>query len=160
MFATDVLEPNHLRLGPIRLEVATARRNLSLLGLLLLASGLLGLRVLRRIEELGEAAVIEARYGPLLTPLPGGVNGHGAHAIDVGSFDALHALALDRDTPIMVDRGHRPGEVAHYLFDGPTVYRYVASGRPLVPASPVLGVDGTPEADEAPVDVGGPIPAP
>jgi hypothetical protein len=159
MFATDVLEPNHLRIGPIRLEVATARRNLSLLGILLLASGLLGLRVLRRIEEFGEAAVIEARYGPMLTPLPVGVNGHGAHAIDVGSFDALHTLALDRDTPIMVDRAHRPGEVAHYLFDGPTTYRYVARGRSLAPGPLPLGVDIPLDVDGVTVDAGGPTPA-
>ena len=159
MFATDVLEPNHIRLGPIRLEVATARRNLTLLGLALLASGVLGLRVLRRIEEFGEAAVIEARYGPLLTPLPVGVNGHGAHAIDVGSFDALHALALDRDTPIMVDRAHRPGEVAHYLFDGPTTYRYVALGRPLATNPVARGVDIPLDEDEVTVDAGGPTPA-
>jgi len=157
MFATDVLEPNHLRLGPLRLEVETARRNLTLLGLLLLASGLLGLSVLRRIEEYGEAAVIEARYGPMLSPLPVGVNGHGAGAIDVGSFSALHALALDRDTPIMVDRAHRPDEVAHYLFDGPTTYRYVARGRPVIPG-PVLFRDDVP-LDEDAVDVGGPSPA-
>jgi hypothetical protein len=159
MFATDVLEPNHVRLGPIRLEVSTARRNLTLLGLVLLASGLLGLRVLRRIEEYGEAAVIEARYGPMLTPLPVGVNGHGAHAIDVGSFDALHALALDRDTPIMVDRSHRPGEVAHYLFDGPTTYRYVARGRSLAPGQQPLGVDIPLDEDGVAVDAGGPTPA-
>jgi hypothetical protein len=159
MFATDVLEPNHVRLGPIRLEVSTARRNLTLLGLVLLASGLLGLRVLRRIEEYGEAAVIEARYGPMLTPLPVGVNGHGAHAIDVGSFDALHALALDRDTPIMVDRSHRPGEVAHYLFDGPTTYRYVARGRSLAPGQLPLGVDIPLDEDGVAVDAGGPTPA-
>jgi hypothetical protein len=159
MFATDVLEPNHLRLGPIRLEVATARRNLTLLGLLLLGSGLLGLRVLRRIEELGEAAVIEARYGPMLTPLPIGANGHGANAIDVGSFDALHALALDRDTPIMVDRAHRPGQVAHYLFDGPNTYRYVARGRPPVPGRLALGVDIPLDVDGVAVDAGGPTAA-
>ena len=159
MFATDVREPNHVRLGPIRLEVATARRNLTLLGLVLLASGVLGLRVLRRIEEYGEAAVIEARYGPLLTPLPVGVNGHGAHAIDVGSFDALHTLALDRDTPIMVDRAHRPGEVAHYLFDGPTTYRYVALGRPLSPA-PVARGAHIPLDDEATIFAGGSTAAP
>jgi hypothetical protein len=159
MFATDVLEPNHVRLGPLRLEVATARRNLTLLGIALLVSGLLGLQVLRRIEEFGEAAVIEARYGPMLTPLPVGVNGHGAHAIDVGSFDALHALALDRDTPIMVDRAHRPGQVAHYLFDGPTTYRYVALGRPLSPASVSRGVDIPLDEEELPVDAGGPTPA-
>jgi len=159
MFATDVLEPNQLRLGPLRMEVGTARRNLTLLGLLLLASGLLGLRVLRRIEEHGEAAVIEARYGPMLTPLPIGVNGHGAHAIDVGSFDALHALALDRDTPIMVDRAHRPGAVAHYLFDGPTTYRYVAQGRSLAPGKQPLGVDIPLDEDGVAVDAGGPTPA-
>ena len=158
MFATDVLEPNHVRLGPIRLEVATARRNLTLLGLALLAAGVLGLRVLRRIEEFGEAAVIEARYGPLLTPLPVGVNGHGAHAIDVGSFDALHTLALDRDTPIMVDRAHRPGGVAHYLFDGPTTYRYVATGRPLSPNPVPRGVDIPLDEEETTVDAGGPTP--
>lgn len=162
MFATDVLEPNHLRLGPIRLEVATARRNLTLLGLALLAAGILGMRVLRRIEEYGEAAVIEARYGPILTPLPVGVNGHGAHAIDVGSFDALHALALDRDTPIMVDRAHRPGEVAHYLFDGPTTYRYVARGRSLAPTPVAQGVDIPLDDDGVAgvtVDTSGPTPA-
>ena len=159
MFATDVLEPNQLRLGPLRMEVGTARRNLTLLGLALLASGLLGLRVLRRIEEYGEPAVIEARYGPLLTPLPVGVNGHGAHAIDVGSFDALHALALDRDTPIMVDRAHRPGEVAHYLFDGPTTYRYVARGRSLTPSPVGHGVDVPLDDDGAEVDASGPTPA-
>jgi hypothetical protein len=159
MFATDVLEPNHVRIGPLRLEVAAARRNLTLLGLALLASGVLGMRVLRRIEEFGEAAVIEARYGPLLTPLPVGVNGHGAHAIDVGSFDALHALALDRDTPIMVDRAHRPGQVAHYLFDGPTTYRYVALGRPLAPNPIPRGVDIPLDEDELAVDAGGPTPA-
>lgn len=161
MFATDVLEPNHLRLGPIRLEVGTARRNLTLFGLALLAAGVLGMRVLRRIEEYGEAAVIEARYGPVLTPLPIGVNGHGAHAIDVGSFDALHALALDRDTPIMVDRAHRPGEVAHYLFDGPTTYRYVARGRSLAPTPVAQGVDIPLDDDAArvTVDSSGPTPA-
>lgn len=160
MFATDVLEPNQLRLGPIRLEVATARRNLTLLGLILLAAGVLGLRVLRRIEEYGEAAVIEARYGPLLTPLPIGVNGHGVHAIDVGSFDALHALALDRDTPIMVDRAHRPGHVAHYLFDGPTTYRYVARGRSLLhDVSVAQGVDIPLDEAGTPVDASGPPPA-
>ena len=159
MFATDVLEPNHLRLGPVRLEVSTARRNLTLLGLALLASGVLGLRVLRRIEGLGEAAVIEARYGPMLTPLPVGVNGHGAHAIDVGSFDALHTLAIDRDTPIMVDRAHRPGGVAHYLFDGPMTYRYVATGRPLSPNPVPRGVDIPLDEEETAVDVGGPTPA-
>ena len=159
MFATDVREPNHVRLGPIRLEVATARRNLTLLGLVLLASGVLGLRVLRRIEEYGEAAVIEARYGPMLTPLPVGVNGHGAHAIDVGSFDALHTLAIDRDTPIMVDRAHRPGEVAHYLFDGPTTYRYVALGRPLSPATVARGAH-IPLDDEATILAGGSTAAP
>jgi len=148
MFATDVLEANHLRIGPVRLEVSTARRNLTLLGLALLGSGILGLRVLRRIEDLGEAAVIEARYGPMLTPLPVGVNGHGAHAIDVGSFDALHALALDRDTPVMVDRHHADGLVAHYLFDGPTTYRYVAAGRPLVSVSADRDVvESDPELD-------------
>lgn len=126
MFATDVLEPNHLRLGPLRLEVATARRNFTLLGLALLGAGLLGLRVLRRLEELGEAAVIEARYGSIITPLPGGVNGHGAQAVDVGTFDALHALAIDRDTPVMADRRYRSGQVAYYLFDGPNTFRYVA----------------------------------
>jgi len=141
LFATDVLEANHLRIGPLRLEVATARRNLTLLGLALLGSGILGLRVLRRIESYGEAAVIEARYGPMLTPLPTGVNGHGAQAIDVGSFDALHALALDRDTPIMVDRRHADGLVAHYLFDGPTTYRYLAAGRSLSHDDRELGVD-------------------
>lgn len=159
MFATDVLEPNQMRLGPLRMEVGTARRNLTLLGLNLLASGLLGLRVLRRIEEYGEPAVIEARYGPLLTPLPVGVNGHGAHAIDVGSFDALHALALDRDTPIMVDRSHRPGEVAHYLFDGPTTYRYVARGRSLTPSPVAHGVDVPLDDDGATVDADGPTTA-
>lgn len=162
MFATDVLEPNHLRLGPLRLEVATARRNLTLLGLALLAAGVLGMRVLRRIEEYGEAAIIEARYGPILTPLPIGVNGHGAHAIDVGSFDALHALALDRDTPIMVDRAHRPGEVAHYLFDGPTTYRYVARGRSLAPTPVAQGVDIPLDDDGVAgmtVDTSGPPPA-
>lgn len=158
LFATDVREPAHVRFGPLRLEVATARRNLTLLGGLLLAAGFLGFRVLRRIERLGEAAIIEARYGPLLTALPSGVNGHGAHAIDVGSFDALHTLALDRDTPIMVDRAHRPGAVAHYLFDGPTTYRYVALGRPLTTASgprdPHVPLDD-PDPDETTVDVGG-----
>ena len=158
MFATDVLEPNHVRLGPIRLEVATARRNLTLLGVLLLVSGMLGMRVLRRIEEHGEAAVIEARYGPMLSPLPVGVNGHGAHAVDVGSFDALHTLAVDRETPIMVDRAHRPGEVAHYLFDGPTTYRYVARGRSLQhdPAPSVLDIPL--DEDGITVDAGGPTP--
>jgi hypothetical protein len=139
MFATDVLEPNHLRLGPLRLEVATARRNLTLLGIALLVAGLLGLQVLRRLEELGEAAVIEARYGSVITPLPGGVNGHGAQAVDVGSFEALHTLALDRDTPVMADRRFRTGQVAYYLFDGPNTFRYVAR----------VGSDGTPSAAEA-----------
>jgi hypothetical protein len=139
MFATDVLEPNHLRLGPLRLEVSTARRNLTLLGIALLVAGLLGLQVLRRLEELGEAAVIEARYGSVITPLPGGVNGHGDQAIDVGSFEALHALALDRDTPVMADRRSRTGQVAYYLFDGPNTFRYVAR----------IGPDGAPSAAEA-----------
>lgn len=160
MFATDVLEPNHLRIGPLRLEVATARRNLTLLGLALLAAGVLGMRVLRRIEAFGEAAVIEARYGPMLTPLPVGVNGHGAHAVDVGSFDALHALALDRDTPIMVDRMHRHDEVAHYLFDGPTTYRYVAQGRSLLYGLNIeRHVDISLDEDDETVDVSGPTPA-
>jgi hypothetical protein len=131
LFPTDVAETNTLRVGPVRMDVAAARRNFTLLGLLLLAGGLLGLSALRRIEAFGEAAVIEARYGPMLTPLPAGVNGYGALAIDVGSFESLHALALDRDTPIMVDRAHGPSEVAHYLFDGPTTYRYVARGYAL-----------------------------
>jgi len=139
MFATDVLEPNHLRLGPLRLEVSTARRNLTLLGIALLVAGLLGLQVLRRLEELGEAAVIEARYGSVITPLPGGVNGHGAQAIDVGSFEALHTLALDRDTPVMADRTSRTDQVAYYLFDGPNTFRYVAR----------IGPDGAPSAAEA-----------
>ena len=160
MFATDVLEPNHLRVGPLRLEVATARRNLTLLGLALLAAGVLGMRVLRRIEEFGEAAVIEARYGPLLTPLPTGVNGHGAHAVDVGSFAALHALALDRDTPIMVDRAHRPGAVAHYLFDGPTTYRYIAEGRPLMTDAASRSAVAVAVAVDVDVDADGPTPAP
>jgi uncharacterized membrane protein YgcG len=160
MFATDVLEPNHLRIGPLRLEVATARRNLTLLGLALLGAGVLGMRVLRRIEAFGEAAVIEARYGPMLTPLPVGVNGHGAHAVDVGSFDALHALALDRDTPIMVDRMHRHDEVAHYLFDGPTTYRYVAQGRSLLYGLNIeRHVDISLDEDDETVDVSGPTPA-
>lgn len=131
LFPTEVAETNTLRLGVVRMDVAAARRNFTLLGLLLLAGGLLGVSALRRIEAFGEAAVIEARYGPMLTPLPAGVNGYGALAIDVGSFESLHALALDRDTPIMVDRAHGPSEVAHYLFDGPTTYRYVARGYAL-----------------------------
>ena len=131
MIQTDVLEPNYLRVGPLRLAVSTARRNFTLLGLALLAAGLFGVRVLRRIEAYGEVAVIEARYGPVLTPLPAGVNGHGKHAIDVGSFTSLMALARDRDTPLMVDQTHAKDKSAYYLFDGATTYRYVAIGRPL-----------------------------
>lgn len=150
LFPSGVTEANTLRLGPVRMDVAAARRNFTLLGLILLAVGFLGLSALRRIEAFGEAAVIEARYGPLLTPLPAGVKGYDALAIDVGSFDALHAMALDRDTPIMVDRAYKPSEVAHYLFDGPTTYRYVARGYALtrhagmtVTPPDTVEVDGT-----------------
>lgn len=128
MFATDVLEANQVRLGPVRMEVPTAQRNFTLLALASLLALGLAAGELRRVARRGEAAIIEARYGAQLTPLPKGVNGFGAHAVDLGSFAAVQALSLDRDTPIMVDHGHAPGEVAFYLFDGPITYRYVAAG--------------------------------
>jgi hypothetical protein len=129
MFATDVLESNQVRLGPLRMEVPTAQRNFALLTLAALLALGLGAFELRKVARRGEAALIETRYGSMLTPLPNGANGFGAQAVDLGSFAAVHTLSLDRDTPIMVDRSHGAGTVAFYLFDGPVTYRYVATGE-------------------------------
>lgn len=142
MFATDVLEANQVRLGPIRMEVPTAQRNFALLTIAaILALGLAGTE-LRRVSRRGEAAMIETRFSAMLTPLPRGVNGFGAHAVDLGSFAAVHTLAMDRDTPIMVDRSHAAGEVAFYLFDGPVTYRYIAAGEMTAPTPLATSVTG------------------
>ena len=141
-FATDVLEANQVRLGPIRMEVPTAQRNFTILTMAaILALGLAGME-LRRVARRGEAAMIETRFGAMLTPLPRGVNGFGAHAVDLGSFAAVHTLAMDRDTPIMVDRSHAAGEVAFYLFDGPVTYRYIAAGEMTVMTPLTTSVTG------------------
>ena len=128
---TAQLVPNRLALGPLSLDVRTARQGGSAGLVLFLGLGLGGLAIEYLARHRGEPAYIAALHGARLVPMRDLPEDRQHEVIDLASFEALLAMSRRLDLPIMVETPARTspyrGLVRYYVYDGPATYRYVTT---------------------------------
>lgn len=131
MMDTTVSVPREYSLGAVNMSVADARTVLSLLAVIFGLFTLVNVAIYFVASRRGEYALIDLRHGGLvreLTHMPAGAS---AKAVWVGSFDTLVRAARNAECEILCHvntDGH-----TYYVFDGPTLYAYMAAPMQRIP---------------------------
>ncbi len=129
MVTVRVDTPGLLSLGVTTMTIRFARTAAAVVFAVLLMIPAYNTVILRRARRRGEAAVLSARHGRQLlrlTDLPAGTR---ERAVQVGSFAALQAAAQRAEADIL--QLSDLDEDRYFVFDGPTVFSYLAKGAPI-----------------------------
>ena len=147
--ATKRPVPNTLSVLGVTMQVQSARRLATVLGVAALAGALgIGLLFLRGLRKADEPARIRARFGHLIVEIAAPRRRFAEHDAVMASFEDLVRVS-DRHGRMILHA--REGDRHVYLVeDDGVAYRYEAESRPERPAQVVLG--GGPLGGESPVD--------
>lgn len=131
MMDTTVTVPRAYTFGTVTMSVVDARTVLSLMAVIFGLFTLVNVAIYFVASRRGEYALIDLRHGGLvreLTHMPAGAS---AKAVWVGSFETLVRAARNAECEILCHvntDGH-----TYYVFDGPTLYAYMAAPMQRIP---------------------------
>lgn len=131
MMSTTVSVPRQYSFGSVTMTVADARTTLGLMAVLFGFFTMVNVAIYVVASRRGEYALIDLRHGGLvreMTHMPAGAN---TKAVWVGSFDTLVRAARNAESEILCHV--TPDGHTYYVFDGPTLYAYIAAPMQRIP---------------------------